>query len=204
VKTSFLARVILGVMVITLAAATVAATEVSMGPSVLSPLTMVILTNLLLFSLFVLLIAALTRVSSGKYYSRIRLREPKIGRRNVYNMWQIFKWLLRVVIVIAIIVALFFLIYYSIKLAPIAIGRVGGHLSNSKENQTSKGSQNPTTSVLSENLTDEPQGLSVNQGGKASSTELFSRIIMDYGGYVILGFIILIILVSVIGRKISC
>jgi hypothetical protein len=185
-------------------AATVNAAQDDAGFGFLSPLGMVVLTNLLLFTLFVLLAAIIVREGSSKYYNRIRLRDPKIGRGKAVNFGKVFRLFLRIVIVIAIIIALFFLIYYTIRLAPAAIVQIKGYLKSQDGNQTVITTKNITELSPNKNMTEVKGNLSAIPEKKTDAMSLFSWVIMNYGGYVILGFILLIILVSVIGRKINC
>jgi hypothetical protein len=196
--------VMLMVGMIMLAASANAAAQEKMGFSFLSSLGMISLTNLLLFTLFVLLAAYLVRQGSSKYYNRIRLREPKISKKKGSDKGQAFRLALRVIIVIAIVVALFFIIYYAIKLAPVAMAKLKGDLSGPKGNQTTQTTQNITNPTQNKSIASQPGNLSGTPEEKANAAGLLSRVIMNYGGYVILGFILLIILVSVIGRKINC
>jgi uncharacterized membrane protein YbaN (DUF454 family) len=204
----FLSIVSFIAVIIMLAVSANAAQEMT-GFAVLSPLGMVVLTNLLLFTLFVLLAAVLVRQSSSKYYNRIRLREPKIGeRRKAYNLGQALRLALWIVIAIAIIVALFFTIYFTIKLAPAAISHIKGNISGlagNQTNQTAKNISGPVlnkTAILNKTMTNVSGNLSA-QEKKTDATNLFSRLITDYGVYLIFGFILLILLVSVISRKIN-
>lgn len=205
----FLSIVSLMIGAIMLAVSADAAQEMT-GFAFLSPLGMVVLTNLLLFTLFVLLAAVLVRQSSSKYYNRIRLRDPKIGeRRKANDLGKALRLALWVIIGIAIIIALFFTIYFTIKLAPAAISHIKGNISSLAGNQTSQIAKNISepvlnkTMVLNKTIMNVPGNLSANEEKKIGTAGFLSRIVTDYGVYVIFGFIILILLVYVISKKIN-
>jgi hypothetical protein len=172
---------------------------------------LIIINICLMVLLFALLVVVIITSRRRKYYDRIRLASPKISGPPGKAVSDVLRWIARIVIALLIIAALVLLLFYLAKLgvtliSPVAKGNQSNMInltnnsgllakSNISEKPINKSKTGINLTVDSTNTTLLPAAEAVTLMGKMRDFAL------TYAGYVIVGFIILIILISVLGGR---
>jgi hypothetical protein len=148
----------------------------------------------MLLLLLGLLVIYLLSGEGQSYYGRIYLREPRIDASSDRRMAAMLRSILKIIVIVAIIVAIVLFGYYLIRQMPPVTGMVG--------NASLKNSTNITAKIPAKNISVTALNLSLsNVTAKPTIIGSLKELVLNYAGYVIVGIIILIILISAINRK---
>jgi len=172
---------------------------------------LIIINICLMIILFALFIVVVITSSRRKYYDRIKLASPKISGPPGKAVSDVLRWIVRIVIALLIIAALVLLLFYLAKLGMTLISPVVKGNQSNMINLTNNSSL-PAKSNISEkpvnksktgiNLTTNSTNMTLlPAAGALTFMDKIKDFALTYAGYVIVGFIILIILISVLGGR---
>ncbi len=164
----------------------------------------------LLIIFFILLVILLIFYSRKRYYERIRLGNPKLDKPTEKKRFAWIRGIARAIILIILICGIALMLFYLVK--------TGMSIATTKD-ATPKGLEIGAAN-LSEEVAETPEqeailnlsneqavlieepGSAMNQTAKSSPfMDGAKEFILTYAGYIALGFIILIILISVLGAR---
>lgn len=161
--------------------------------------------------LFTLLAVLVISQSTRKYYARIRLGSPRLdraGRRGISDAMRI---LARAVVILLIIAAIVLILFYLARLGMGIISSIpadnNGNATNLSVASKPVAEALPAKTVENSGLGREPAALNSTNATSpkpisgGSIIEKLREFIFTYAGYVIAGFLILIILISVLGNR---
>lgn len=164
----------------------------------------------LLAILFIFLIVLVITYQRKRYYQRIRLGSPNLSKPDQNRPSNAIRWLIRIILIILVIAAVVLMLFYLANqasiLAPAGVEKLNStsNISNAnisdKENTPVNYTRNASVENISSGESQANTTLSQAAGG-VSVGEKVREFMLAYAGYIIAGFIILIILISVLGSK---